>query len=204
MAHTRQAQTRPHSDRRDWQNLKKMIPYLWNYRGRAMIALACLIMAKVANVGIPVVLKGIVDGMENHREALLALPVALLLAYGALRVSSTLFNELRDIVFARVRYHAMRRLATEVMTHLHRLSLGFHLGRQTGAISRDLDRGTRSVSSILNYMVFSIIPMVVEFTLVAGILLSNYDLIFTLVTFGTVAIYVAFTFAVTEWRMDYR
>ncbi len=204
MAHTRQAQARPHSDRRDWQNLKNMLPYLWNYRGRALIALACLIMAKVANVGIPVVLKGIVDGMENHRETLLVLPVALLLGYGALRVSSTLFNELRDIVFARVRYHAMRRLATEVMTHLHRLSLGFHLGRQTGAISRDLDRGTRSVSSILNYMVFSIIPMVVEFSLVAVILLSNYDLVFTLVTFGTVAIYIAFTFAVTEWRMDYR
>ncbi|TVO75573.1 MAG: ABC transporter ATP-binding protein/permease [Sedimenticola selenatireducens] len=181
-----------------------MLPYLWNYRGRALVALACLIMAKVANVGIPVVLKGIVDGMENHRETLLVLPVALLLGYGALRVSSTLFNELRDIVFARVRYHAMRRLATEVMTHLHRLSLGFHLGRQTGAISRDLDRGTRSVSSILNYMVFSIIPMVVEFSLVAVILLSNYDPVFTLVTFGTVAIYIAFTFAVTEWRMDYR
>lgn len=204
MAHIRQAQARPHRDRRDWQNLKNMLPYLWNYRGRALIALACLIMAKVANVGIPVVLKGIVDGMEGHRETLLTLPVALLLGYGALRVSSTLFNELRDVVFARVRYHAMRRLATEVMTHLHRLSLGFHLGRQTGAISRDLDRGTRSVSSILNYMVFSIIPMVVEFTLVAVILLSNYDLVFTLVTFGTVAIYITFTFAVTEWRMDYR
>ncbi len=204
MAHTRQAQTRPHSDRRDWQNLRNMLPYLWNYRGRAMIALACLIMAKVTNVGIPLVLKGIVDGMENHRETLLVLPVALLLAYGALRVSSTLFNELRDIVFARVRYHAMRRLATEVMTHLHQLSLSFHLGRQTGAISRDLDRGTRSVSSILNYMVFSIIPMVVEFSLVAVILLANYDLIFTLITFGTVAVYIAFTFAVTEWRMDYR
>lgn len=181
-----------------------MLPYLWNYRGRALLALGCLVAAKVANVGIPVLLKQIVDGMERSQETLLVLPVALLIGYGALRVSSTLFNELRDVVFARVRYHAMRRLATEVLTHLHRLSLGFHLGRQTGAISRDLDRGTRSVSSILNYMVFSIIPMVVEFALVAVILLTHYDLIFTLVTFGTVVVYIVFTFAVTEWRMDYR
>lgn len=181
-----------------------MLPYLWSYRGRALLALGCLVSAKVANVGIPMVLKEIVDGMERSQGTLLILPVALLIGYGALRISSTLFNELRDVVFARVRYHAMRRLATEVLTHLHRLSLGFHLGRQTGAISRDLDRGTRSVSSILNYMVFSIIPMVVEFSLVAVILLTNYDLIFTLVTFGTVAVYIAFTFAVTEWRMDYR
>ncbi|WP_029131924.1 ABC transporter ATP-binding protein/permease [Sedimenticola selenatireducens] len=204
MAHNRQAQARPHRDRRDWKNLRNMLPYLWNYRGRALLALGCLVSAKVANVGIPVVLKEIVDGMERSQQTLLILPVALLIGYGALRISSTLFNELRDVVFARVRYHAMRRLATEVLTHLHRLSLGFHLGRQTGAISRDLDRGTRSVSSILNYMVFSIIPMVVEFSLVAVILLTNYDLIFTLVTFGTVAVYIAFTFAVTEWRMDYR
>ncbi|MCW8903385.1 ABCB family ABC transporter ATP-binding protein/permease [Sedimenticola sp.] len=204
MAHNRQAQARPHRDRRDWKNLRNMLPYLWNYRGRALLALGCLVSAKVANVGIPMVLKEIVDGMERSQQTLLILPVALLIGYGALRISSTLFNELRDVVFARVRYHAMRRLATEVLTHLHRLSLGFHLGRQTGAISRDLDRGTRSVSSILNYMVFSIIPMVVEFSLVAVILLTNYDLIFTLVTFGTVAVYIAFTFAVTEWRMDYR
>ncbi|WP_275096054.1 ABCB family ABC transporter ATP-binding protein/permease [Sedimenticola hydrogenitrophicus] len=204
MTHTRQAQARPHSDRRDWKNIRNMLPYLWGYRWRALLALGCLVLAKVANVGIPVVLKGIVDGMDRGQETLLVLPVALLIGYGALRVSSTLFNELRDVIFARVRYHAMRRLATEVLTHLHRLSLSFHLGRQTGAISRDLDRGTRSVSSILNYMVFSIIPMVVEFALVAVILLTHYDPIFTLVTFGTVAVYIVFTFAVTEWRMDYR
>lgn len=201
MAHNRQVQQRPHNDRRDWQNLRKMLPYLWRYRGRALLALGCLVMAKVANVGIPVLLREIVDGME---QTLLVLPVALLFGYGALRVSSSLFNELRDVVFARVRYHAMRRLATEVLTHLHRLSLGFHLGRQTGAISRDLERGTRSVSSILNYMVFSIIPMLVEFSLVALILLTQYQPVFTLVTFGTVLLFIAFTFAVTEWRMDYR
>jgi len=181
-----------------------MLPLLWSYRGRALVALGCLVLAKVANVGIPVVLKEIVDTMEQAGEAMLVLPVALLLAYGALRLSSSLFNELRDAVFARVRFHAMRRLSTRVLTHLHDLSLRFHLERRSGAISRDLERGTRSVSSILNYMVFSILPMLVEFSLVAVILLTRYDPAFTLVTFGTVAVYVAFTFAITEWRMEYR
>ncbi|PLY16112.1 MAG: metal ABC transporter permease [Sedimenticola sp.] len=181
-----------------------MLPYLWDYRGRALIAVGCLVLAKVANVGIPLVLKEIVDRMDKSDNTLLVLPVFLLVAYGALKIGSSLFNELRDIVFARVRYHAMRSLSTQVMTHLHNLSLRFHLERKTGAISRDLERGTRSVSSILNYMVFSIMPMVVEFSLVAVILFTQYDIVFTLVTFGTVAIYVVFTFAVTEWRMDYR
>ena len=199
-----QAQARPHSNRRDWHNIRSMLPLIWAYRGRALLALGCLVLAKVANVGIPVVLKEIVDAMEQAGEGLLILPVALLLAYGLLRLGSSLFNELRDVVFARVRFHAMRRLSTRVLTHLHDLSLRFHLERQTGAISRDLERGTRSVSSILNYMVFSILPMLVEFSLVALILLSKYAPSFTLITFGTVIVYVAFTFAITEWRMEYR
>ena len=199
-----QAQARPHSNRRDWHNIRSMLPLIWSYRGRALLALGCLVLAKVANVGIPVVLKEIVDAMERAGEGLLVLPVALLLAYGLLRLGSSLFNELRDVVFARVRFHAMRRLSTRVLTHLHDLSLRFHLERQTGAISRDLERGTRSVSSILNYMVFSILPMLVEFSLVALILLTKYEPSFTLITFGTVIVYVAFTFAITEWRMEYR
>jgi ATP-binding cassette subfamily B protein len=198
------AQARVHTDRRDFKNLRNMLPYLWEYRGRAAFALACLVLAKVANVGIPMVLKQIVDTLEQSEKTLLTLPLFLLLAYGALRLSSSLFNELRDAVFARVRYRAMRRLSNRVLTHLHDLSLRFHLERQTGAISRDLERGTRSVSSILNYMVFSILPMLVEFGLVAVVLLTQYDIIFTLITFGTVAIYVAFTLAITEWRMEYR
>ncbi len=181
-----------------------MLPFLWEYRGRALFALACLVVAKVANVGIPMVLKEIVDLLEKTPQAELFLPLSLLLAYGALRLSSSLFNELRDAVFARVRYHAMRRLSTRVLSHLHNLSLRFHLERKTGAISRDLERGTRSVSSILNYMVFSILPMLVEFSLVAAVLLSQYAIAFTLITFGTIAVYVAFTFAITEWRMEYR
>ena len=204
MRHTPPALSRPHADRRDWHNLKNMLPFLWEYRGRALFALGCLVLAKVANVGVPVALKAIVDNLEQGGQATLALPVMLLLAYGALKLSSSLFNELRDAVFARVRFHAMRRLSTRVLTHLHQLALRFHLERQTGAISRDLERGTRSVSSILNYLVFSILPMAVEFALVAVILLTQYDPVFTLVTFGTMVIYVAFTFAITEWRMDFR
>lgn len=204
MVHHTQVYTRPHRDRRDWHNLRGMVPFLWEYRGRALFALGCLVLSKVATVGIPVVLKEIVDLLDTDDRALLYLPLYLLLAYGALRLSSTLFNELRDVVFARVRFHAMRRLSTKVLAHLHNLSLRFHLERQTGAISRDLERGTRSVSSILNYMVFSILPMAVEFSLVAIILLMKYALVFTLVTFGTVVVYIAFTFAITEWRMEYR
>ncbi len=204
MAHYVQARTRPHSDRRDWHNLRRMIPFLRVYRGRALFALACLVLAKLANVGIPLVLKQIVDAMDGAGHGQLVLPVALLLAYGALRLSSSLFNELRDVVFARVRFHAMRRLSTRVLHHLHQLSLRFHLERRTGAISRDLERGTRSVSAILNYMVFSILPMLVEFALVALVLLTQYDPVFTLVTFATVAVYIGFTFLVTEWRMDHR
>ena len=198
------AQERAHGDRRDWRNLRAMLPYLWEFRGRALFALGCLVLAKVANVGVPLILKGLVDAFEQAGEAILVLPVALLLGYGVLKLSSSLFNELRDVVFARVRYRAMRRLSTRVLTHLHALSLRFHLERRTGAISRDLERGTRSVSSILNYMAFSILPILVEFLLVASVLLSGYDPVFALVTFGTAAVYIGFTFAITEWRMDFR
>ncbi len=198
------ATERVHKDRRDAHNLRAMLPYLWEFRGRALLALACLVLAKVANVGVPLVLKDIVDAFEPGQAQALILPVSLLLAYGLLKLSATLFNELRDIVFARVRYRAMRRLSTRVLEHLHRLSLRYHLERQSGAISRDLERGTRSVSSILNYLAFSILPVLVEFGLVGAILLSRYELAFTLVTFGAVALYALFTFAVTEWRMDYR
>ena len=191
-------------DRRDLHNLKAMLPYLWEYRGRALFALACLVISKVANVGIPLVLKDIVDYLEKTDKAMMVLPVMLLLAYGLLRLGNSMFNELRDAVFAKVRYRAMRRLSTKVLTHLHDLSLRFHLERQTGGLSRDLERGARSVSSILNYMTFSILPMLVEFTLVAVVLLGNYPVIFALVTFGSVVIYVGFTLAVTEWRMEYR
>ncbi|MES9990641.1 MAG: ABC transporter ATP-binding protein/permease [Candidatus Thiodiazotropha sp.] len=204
MVYKARTQPQVHKDRRDYQNLRNMLPFLWEYRGRALLALGCLVLAKFANVGIPLLLKEIVDALDKDDQTLLVLPLFLLLAYGALRLSSSLFNELRDAIFARVRYHAMRNLSNRVLTHLHDLSLRFHLERQTGAISRDLERGTRSVSTILNYMVFSIIPMLVEFALVALVLFTQYEIVFALVTFGTVVVYVAFTLAITEWRMDFR
>lgn len=190
-------------NRRDLHNLKRVLPYLREYAGRASLALLCLVLAKASNVGIPLVLKDIVDGF-NQSAQLLILPVSLLLAYGALKLSSSLFNELRDGIFARVRFRAMRRLSAKVLTHLHDLALRFHLERKTGALSRDLERGTRSVGTIMNFMVFSIIPIGVEFLLVAVILLSQYHWLFTLITFGTVGLYILFTVLVTEWRMEFR
>ena len=195
-----------HKDRRDWYNLRSMLPFLWEFRGRALFALSCLVLSKAANVGVPIVLKDIIEHFEQAKtqELALVLPVSLLVAYGILKLSSSLFNELRDVVFAKVRYRAMRRLSTRVLDHLHKLSLRFHLERKTGAVSRDLERGTRSVSQILNYMAFSIIPIVVEFGLVAFVLLTQYDPIFTIAIFGSIGLYMLFTFAITEWRMDFR
>ncbi|MCB1790796.1 MAG: ABC transporter ATP-binding protein/permease [Gammaproteobacteria bacterium] len=185
-----------------------MLPFLWEFRGRALFALACLVLSKVANVGVPVVLKEIVDHFQrigtDPQALAAALPLALLVAYGVLKLGASLFNELRDVVFAKVRYRAMRRLSTRVLEHLHRLSLRFHLDRKTGAVSRDLERGTRSVSQILNYMAFSVLPIVVEFGLVAFILLRDYAPVFALAMFGSVAVYVLVTFLITEWRMDFR
>ncbi|MBK1720156.1 ABCB family ABC transporter ATP-binding protein/permease [Thiocystis violacea] len=198
------ATERAHGDRRDWHNLRGMLPYLWEFRGRASLALGCLVLAKVANVGVPLILKDIVDAFQDPAAQALILPVSLLLAYGLLKLGASLFNELRDVVFARVRYRAMRRLSTRVLEHLHRLSLRYHLERQSGAVSRDLERGTRSVSTIMNYLVFSVLPVLVEFSLVAAIMLGRYAFSFTLVILGTVAVYFVFTFAITEWRMDYR
>ncbi len=187
-----------------WRSLGAIMPFLWEYRGRALLALLFLILAKLSLIGVPLVLKEIIELFEQGETQLLVLPVGLIVGYGLLRLSSALFNELRDSVFARVRYHAMRRLSTEVLQHLHGLSLRYHMERQTGAISRDLDRGARSASTILNYMVFNIIPTAVEFILVGAVLVTLYDIKFALITFGAIAAYFAFTFSITEWRMDFR
>ncbi|MDJ0780235.1 MAG: ABC transporter ATP-binding protein/permease [Gammaproteobacteria bacterium] len=193
-----------HSDREDWHNVRAMLPYIWEYRGRVLLALASLVISKLAIVGIPVVLKHIVDALDASTTELVVLPVAMLFAYGVLRFVNSGFNELRDALFARVRYHAMSRLSVSVLTHLHELSLRYHLERNTGAISRDLERGTQSVSSIMNYLVFNIVPTAAEFLLVAAILLSQYDSLFAGVVFCTVIIYIVFTLLVTEWRMHFR
>ena len=149
-----------------------MLPYIWDYRGRVLVALVCLVISKLAMVGVPLVLKHIVDGLDAAPDKTIVLPVMLLLVYGLLRFINSGFNELRDAIFARVRYHAMNALSVSVLTHLHQLSLRYHLARNTGAISRDLERGAQSVSSIMNYLVFNIVPTAAEFLLVALILLA--------------------------------
>ncbi|WP_455202130.1 ABCB family ABC transporter ATP-binding protein/permease, partial [Kaarinaea lacus] len=195
----------PSAQRSDYENLRALFPYLWEFRGRVLLALISLILAKVANVGVPLVLKEIVDSLDvTASDLVLVLPVMLLLAYGALRLASSFFNELRDVLFTRVRYRAMRRLTIRTLRHLHDLSLRYHLERKTGAISSDLQRGASSLSSLLNYFTFSIIPVAVEFLLVAFVLITRYDFVFTVVIFCSVAVYVIFTFKVMNWRMQYR
>ena len=183
------------------QTLRTLFPYLWQYRGRILAALACLVLAKIANVGVPLVFKEMIDSFADSR---LALPVLLLSLYGVLRFSTSLFTELREILFARVTQRVIRRVALEVFQHLHNLSLRFHLARQTGGISRDLERGTRSISSLISYTLYSILPTLIEVFLVLGILFVRYDIIFVLITLASLAAYVIFTVKVSDWRINIR
>ncbi|MCG6938594.1 MAG: ABC transporter ATP-binding protein/permease [Gammaproteobacteria bacterium] len=202
----------PHGNRKDYQNIKRLFPYIWDFKGRVFLALSCLILSKIAVVGMPLVLKEIIDhldskqvlAMGNAQAGAMTLPLLLLLVYGALRLMSSLFNEMRDAVFSRVRYHAMRSISLRVLKHLYSLSLSYHLDRKTGGITRDLERGTNSLSSILNYLVFNIFPTAAEFVFVAIILLSKYQPYFAVITFTTVLLYIGFTLMVTNWRMHYR
>jgi ATP-binding cassette subfamily B protein len=187
----------------EWRALGRLLPYLLEYKWRVGIALAFLVVAKLANVAVPLIMKQVVDGLDPRLQAL-AVPVALLAIYGALRFSSTLFAELRDVVFVRVAQRAIRRVALGVFRHLHSLSLRFHLERQTGGMTRDIERGTRGISTLLSYLLFSILPVILEFTLVAAVLLSKFDWRFAAITFGAVAVYISFTVAITEWRMEIR
>ena len=186
-----------------WNTIRTLLPYLWEFKGRVMLALLFLITAKVANVGVPLVMKEVVDALDA-KTAVIVLPLALLLLYGVLRASNTVFAELRDIVFVRVTRRAIRRVALQVFRHLHSLSLRFHLERHTGGVSRDIDRGTRGISTLLSYVLFSIIPVILEFSLVAAVLLSKFDWRFAAITFTAVVLYLGFTFSVTEWRMEIR
>jgi ATP-binding cassette subfamily B protein len=187
----------------DWRVVGMLLPYLWEYRGRVAVALVFLVTAKLANVAVPLVLKDVVDGLDPA-IAVLAVPAALLAAYGLLRFSTTLFAELRDVVFVRVAQRAIRRVALGVFRHLHSLSLRFHLERQTGGMSRDIERGTRGISTLLSYLIFSILPVILEFALVAAVLLAKFDWRFAAITFGAVAVYLAYTFLVSEWRIAIR
>jgi ABC-type transport system involved in Fe-S cluster assembly fused permease/ATPase subunit len=189
--------------RSEWRAVGMLLPYLWEFRVRVAIALVFLTTAKLANVGVPLILKQVVDTLDA-RTAIIVLPLALLAAYGLLRFSTTLFAELRDVVFVRVTQRAIRRVALSVFRYMHSLSLRFHLERQTGGVSRDIERGTRGISTLLSYMLFSIIPVIMEFGLVAAILLTKFDWRFAAVTFAAVAVYMAFTISITEWRMDIR
>ena len=193
--------------RNDWGTLKTLLPYLWAYKWRMSLALVFLIGAKMANVGVPLVLKKIIDSLTAtvaQPQAIVALPLALLVAYGALRLSTTLFTELREFVFARVTQRAVRTVALQVFKHLHSLSLRFHLNRQTGGMTRDIERGTRGISSLVSYTLFSILPTLVEITLVLGYLVLNYDIWFSIITAGALVTYIAFTVIVTEWRTHFR
>jgi ABC-type transport system involved in Fe-S cluster assembly fused permease/ATPase subunit len=193
----------PSSRRNDWHAIRTLLPYLWEFKWRVAAALAFLTLAKLANVGVPLVMKEIVDSLDP-RQAVLALPFAFLVMYGLLRLSTVLFAELRDIVFVRVAKRAIRRVALQVFRHLHTLSLRFHLDRQTGGVSRDIERGTRGISTLLSYMLFSIIPVIIEFGLVAAVLLAKFDWRFMAITAVAVVVYLIFTITVTEWRMEIR
>lgn len=196
-----------HQMRGDWATVATLLPYLWAYKWRVIIALVLLVSAKLANIGVPVVLKHIVDSLSikpGDPAALMVLPLSLLLAYGALRLSMTVFTELREFVFARVTQRAVRTIALKVFRHLHALSLRFHLNRQTGGVTRDIERGTRAVSSLVSFALFSIAPTLLEITLVLIYLVSQYDIWFSVITFCAVFLYIVFTIVVTEWRTHFR
>ena len=186
-----------------WLTLRTLFPYLWQYRLRVIAAMACLIGAKVANVGVPLVFKEMIDGLTPGQQVL-ALPVLLLILYGALRFSTSLFQELREILFARVTQRAVRQVSLEVFRHLHALSLRFHLERQTGGVSRDIERGSRSISSLISYTLYSILPTLVEIGLVLAILFVKYDMGYVVITLISLLAYIVFTIKVSNWRIDIR
>jgi ABC-type transport system involved in Fe-S cluster assembly fused permease/ATPase subunit len=197
----------PAQPRTDWATLRRLFPYLWQYKWRVIAALAFMVCAKVANVGVPVLLKHLVDAMDmkaGDPSAVLVVPVGLLLAYGLLRLSTSLFTELRELVFAKATQGAARSIALETFRHLHALSLRFHLERQTGGMTRDIERGVRGIESLISYSLYSIVPTLIEVTLVLTILAVRFDAWFAWITGGALVVYVFFTVSVTEWRTKYR
>ncbi len=191
--------------RHDWATIKTLLPYLWAWKGRVLFALGCLLVAKLTNVAVPLIFKNIIDTLTVPQEqALLLVPIGLLAAYGALRFSTSMFTELREILFAKVTQRAVRTIALQVFEHLHALSLRFHLERQTGGLTRDIERGTRSINSLISYTLYSILPTLVEIALVLGILGQRYDISFTLITLGTLTLYVTYTVVITNWRTHLR
>ncbi len=193
--------------RSDTDTLKRLFPYLWDYKWRVLAALSFMVCAKLGNVGVPLLLKNLVDAMNlktGDVKAVLVVPAALLLGYGLLRLSTSLFTELRELVFAKATEGASRKISLQVFRHLHALSLRFHLERQTGGMTRDIERGTRGVHSLISYSLYSIIPTLIEVTLVLSILAVKFDVWFAWITLAALACYITFTVTVTEWRTQFR
>ncbi len=191
-------------DELNWKVLKKLWPYLLEFKGRVLLALMCLVVAKMASVGLPFVLKSLVDTLSEASTAqMLSVPIALVLAYGAMRLLNTLISEVRDTLFGRVTERAIRRLGLSVFEHLHQLDLAFHLERRTGGLSRDIERGTSGVSFLMRFMVFNIVPTLLEITFVIGILFYNYGWLYAVTTLGAVTSYILFSIIATEWRTGF-
>jgi ATP-binding cassette subfamily B protein len=190
----------------DWKVIKNLLPYLTDYKARIVFTLLCLIVAKAANLGVPVMLKRIVDAMSINTtpQALLVVPVSLVVGYGLLRLSASLFAELRELIFSKVTENAIRQVGLQVFNHLHALSLRFHLSRQTGGMTRDIERGTRGIQSLISFSLYSIIPTLIELAMVLGYFFYAYDIWFVVVTFIALFCYIVFTVMVTEWRTHFR
>ena len=195
------------ASRSDWRVIKDLLPYLLEHRTRVALAIACLIAAKFANLGVPIILKDLIDAMNLKPGSLqiyLIVPAGLIVAYGALRLSASLFSELRELLFAKVTQDAVRKIALQIFEHLHALTLQFHLGRQTGGVSRDIERGTRGIQTLVSFSLYSILPTIIEFVLVLAYFAYYYDIWFAIITFVALVIYIVFTIKVTEWRTHYR
>jgi ATP-binding cassette subfamily B protein len=199
------APAEPGAPRRDLQTLRLLAPYLWAHPWRVGAAIACLVAGKLALVGVPILLKRLVDTLSVPPPAAAAVvPVALVVAYGALRLGTSLFNELREFFMARVTQSALRTLALKTFRHLHELSLRFHLERRTGSLTREIDHGMRGVGSLVNFTLYSILPTLVEIGLVFGYLLAHYEIWLAVIVAASLLVYIAFTTAVTNWRTRYR
>ncbi|MCU0765493.1 MAG: ABC transporter ATP-binding protein/permease [Burkholderiaceae bacterium] len=195
----------PGEARGDWATLRTLLPYLWRYRGRVLFAVGCLVAAKLAVVGVPILLKRIVDSLAQlSAGAVVAVPVALIAGYGLLRLATSLFTELREFFFVKVTQAAVHTLALQTFRHLHSLSLRFHLQRNTGSVTREIDHGMRGVSSLVSFTLYSILPTLVELALVLGYLLWHYEIWFAVILLASLSVYIAFTFVVTNWRTRFR
>jgi ATP-binding cassette subfamily B protein len=197
----------PSKQRSDRETVKRLLPYLWTYKWRVLAALTFMVGAKLANVSVPLLLKDLIDAMSfkpNDPQAILVVPVAMLVTYGVLRLSVSAFTELRELVFAKATQGAARQIALETFEHLHGLSLRFHLERQTGGMTRDIERGVRGIESLISYSLYSVVPTLIEVALVLGILAVKFDMWFAGITLAALVLYIIFTIGVTEWRTQYR